>query len=194
MALKPEIRILGIDDSPFNYDDKKVLCVGTIYRGGNYLDGLISFKIKKDGLDATEKIIKSIDKDKYEQLQYIMIDGITLAGFNIVDINKIYQKNKLPVIVIIRKKPDIDKFLKAIEKTHRKQDAKKKKELVEKAGKIYKIKINQHNIYLQLAGLDLTKAKQLLLLTCLHSNIPEPIRVSHLIASGIVKGESHGSA
>jgi hypothetical protein len=188
--IKPEIRILGIDDSPFSRKDEKVLIIGTVYRGGSYLDGLLAFKIKRDGKDATDKIIKVIKKTRhFDQLQLIMIDGITLAGFNLVDIQKINKKTKLPVIVIMRKKPEIKKFLEALEKIN-----KSGWKTIEKAGKISKIKVNGKNLYIQLSGISLKKAKSILQLTCLHSNIPEPIRVAHLIASGVYYGESKGRA
>ncbi len=190
--VKSEIRILGIDDSPFTRKDKKVLCIGTIYRGGNYIDGLISFEIDKDGDNATKNIIKSFKKTRHRnQLRYIMVDGLTLGGFNIIDIKKIYSKTKTPCIVVMRKKPKMKKFLKAIEKT---SNPDKKKKIVEKAGKIQKTRINGKDIYLQLAGIDLEKTKKILKLTCIHSDIPDPLRVSHIIASGVKLGDSHGGA
>jgi hypothetical protein len=188
--VKKEIRILGIDDSPYKRKDKEVLVIGTIYRGGSYLDGLLSFKIKRDGRDATDKIIRTINKTKHkDQLQLVMIDGITLAGFNLVDIQEVNKKTKLPAIVIIRKRPKMKKFLLALKKIN-----KKGKRIIEKAGKVCKVEVNGKNIFVQLAGISLKRAKSILQLTCLHSAIPEPIRVAHLIASGIYYGESKGRA
>jgi hypothetical protein len=189
-TIKKEIRILGIDDSPYTRQDKEVLILGAVYRGGNYLDGLLSFKIKRDGKDATEKIIKAVKKTKHlGQLQLIMIDGITLAGFNLADIQEICKKTKLPVIVIMRKKPEMSKFLQALTRFN-KQGWK----AVEKAGRIFKVKVNKKPLYIQLAGINIKQAISILNLTCLHSDIPEPLRVAHLIASGIYYGESKGRA
>ena len=55
-GLKPEIRILGIDDSPFSKTDGTALVVGVIFRGGNFLDGVLSCRVAVDGNDATEKL------------------------------------------------------------------------------------------------------------------------------------------
>ena len=45
--MKKEIRIIGIDDGPFNkFKEKEVLVIGTIFRGGEWLDGVLSTKIK----------------------------------------------------------------------------------------------------------------------------------------------------
>ncbi|MEK6820293.1 MAG: DUF99 family protein, partial [Nanoarchaeota archaeon] len=186
-SIKKEIRILGIDDSPFSRNDREVLAVGIVYRGGNYLDGLLSFHIKRDGKDATEKIIRAVKKTRHkEQLQLIMLDGLTLGGFNVADIQEIRRKTKFPVIAVMRKKPDMKKFFLALKKAGRSRE---KLKMIERAGKIHELKINKKNLYIQTAGISLKKAESILKLTCLHSNIPEPLRVAHLIASGIVNGE-----
>ena len=37
---------------------------------------------------------------------------------------------------------------------------------------------------------SLKNARELIRISSMHSNIPEPLRVSHMIATGVVKGES----
>ena len=104
--IKDEIRILGIDDSPFSFRDDSVLLVGCIFRGGKWLDGVLSTRVEVDGLDATEKIIDMVKNCKFKDLRVIMLDGLGFGGFNLVDIKKIFRETKLPVIVIIRQMPD----------------------------------------------------------------------------------------
>lgn len=56
---KKEIRVIGIDDSPFNkFKDKKALIVGVVMRGGLYVDGILSAKVDVDGDDSTKKFLK----------------------------------------------------------------------------------------------------------------------------------------
>ncbi len=66
--------------------------------------------------------------------------------------------------------------------------------LMEKAGVVYPVNVKGKNLYVQMSGIELESVRKILELTSTHSNIPEPIRISHLIASGIVLGESHGRA
>ena len=89
--VKKEIRVIGIDDGPFNkFMDNQVLVVGVVMRGGLYVDGVLSAKSKVDGNDATNKIIKMINKCKFKtQLQCIFLSGIAVAGFNIIDVKKL---------------------------------------------------------------------------------------------------------
>ncbi|NIO44111.1 MAG: DUF99 family protein, partial [Candidatus Aenigmarchaeota archaeon] len=92
-AIKKEIRIVAWDDGPFKFKSKgKDILVGVIFRGGQFIDGLLKTEIEIDGLDATKKIIEKVLKTKHKDLRIIMLDGITFAGFNTVDIKEIYEK------------------------------------------------------------------------------------------------------
>jgi len=179
--MKKELRILGIDDSSFNRKDKNVLVVGTIFRGGNYLDGFLSFYVKNDSNDATFKLINCINKSKHkEQLKCIMLNGISVAGFNMFDIKEISKKTKLPVIVIIRRHPNIKKFKSALSKID-----KARLKVIKNAGEIHSIKINNSKLFFQISGISKFSAIGIIKLSTTRSNIPEPLRIAHIIASGI---------
>ena len=68
---KKEIRVIGIDDSPFNkFRDKKVPVVGVVMRGGISIDGVLSAKVSVDGNDATKNLVSMINRCKFKpQLQ-----------------------------------------------------------------------------------------------------------------------------
>ena len=186
--MKTEVRILGIDDSPFDkFRDKKTLIIGTFFRGGSSLDGVLTTTATVDGSDATAKIVGMIKRSKfYPQLQAVMLNGIAVGGFNVVDIEKLHTATKIPVVVVMRDFPEVGK----IKLTLARLGMKSKVKLIEKAGRIYKI----DNVHVQLSGCTLQKATELLKISCTRSNIPEPIRVAHLIAAGIKLGESKGKA
>ena len=182
---------MGIDDSSFKKKQiKKILVIATVFRGGSFLDGILSTKITVDGNDSTKKIIQMINRTKHKgQLQVVMLNGIALGGFNIIDIKKLSQKTKFPVIVLMRKYPDMEKIHQALKNF---KNSKQKQLLIKKAGKIYEIKIKRKKIYAQLSNISLEKTKKIISLTATHSLIPEPLRIAHLIASGISLGENKG--
>jgi len=193
-SVKKEIRIIGFDDGPFIPKSKgKVPVVGVIYRGGNYLDGILKTEVKIDGIDSTKKLIDIINSSRHkEQLRIIILDGITVGGFNLIDIKKLNKKTNLPVLVINRKKPEITKFKNALKNF---KNYKKRLEIMENAGETKVLKIEKHkNLYYQCIGLDKNEIEKIIKMSCIHSLIPEPLRVAHLIASAIVKGESKGRA
>ncbi|MEM5815109.1 MAG: DUF99 family protein [Candidatus Aenigmatarchaeota archaeon] len=191
--IKEEVRILGIDDGPFSRKNKKTLVVGTIFRGGEFLDGIISTKITVDGLDATEKIAEMINKSKYKkQLKVIMLDGLTLGGFNVVDIEILNKNTGLPILVINRKYPNLENIKIALRKHF--EDWKIRWRIILKAGKIKKIGMGNFSIFYQNFGVDDEEAEEIIILSIKRAQIPEPLRIAHIIASGIVKGESDGHA
>jgi len=188
MRFKKEMRVIGIDDSPFNkFKDKEVLVVGVVMRGGQWIDGVLSGKAKVDGNDSTKNIIKMINKCKYKpQLQCIFLNGIAVGGFNIIDVKELNKKTKIPVIVVIRRNPNIENIKKTLIKIKKRNKIK----LIEKAGKVIQIDY----IFVQLTGIDLDKARKILKIVCTRSLVPEPLRLAHIIAAGIAVGESKGRA
>ena len=186
--MKKEIRVIGIDDAPFDKSKKgNVLVVGTIFRGGEWMDGVLSTTARIDGTNSTSKLALMINKCKFKpQLQAILLNGIALGGFNIIDINKLNKKTKIPVIVVIRKCPDFASIKYALDKMGKS----KRYRLIEKAGKVHKI----GDVYAQFSGCDIDFVKEVLRITCTRSFLPEPLRAAHIIAAGIVLGESKGDA
>ena len=186
--MRQEIRVLGIDDSPFDRQKgKNVLVVGTFFRGGKLMDGLLSTYIRKDGVNSTKKLSEMVNRSKFKtQIRALLLNGIAVGGFNVIDIPKLSKLTKIPVIVVMRNYPDKPKMFKALKKM--KQEFKIK--LIEKAGDIHKT----GKICIQIAGISLEEAKEIIKITTTYADIPEPLRIAHLIASGIIKGESSGQA
>lgn len=181
-------RVLGIDDAPFERNKtKSVLIVGVLYRGYEFLEGLITAKIRQDGWDSTKRLIEAISGRFSNQIQGIFLNGISLGGFNIVDIEKLSRETKKPVIIIMRKQPDFNLIKNAMEKLPNPQ---KRWKLIEKAGPVNKT----NKIFFQMAGIDKVRAIKLIEATTIRGNLPEALRVAHIIASGFVKGESRGGA
>lgn len=186
---KSQIRIIGWDDAGFvkGLKNQKVVLVGVIVRGGEYIDGMLKIEVDYDGMDATTKIADSINKSRHkDQLRAIMTDGITFAGFNMVDIRELSQKTGLPVIAIQRTKPEMEEFIAALK---RYDDFEQRIKVMENAGQIKRC----GNIFYQSFGLIGKEAEEIITLSSTRGNIPEPLRVAHIIASGL-SGESHGRA
>jgi len=186
-VIKPEIRVLGVDDGVFTPRNKGLVpVVGVVFRGGYWLDGVMHTKIKIDGFDATSKIASMIlNSPHYKQLRVIMLNGITFAGFNIADIKKLNDKTKLPIIAVTREKPNIDQIRKALKNLPKSEDRWK---AIKNAGRIFEIfadRSKNEKIYMQISGILEEDAKRIIQMTSTRSNIPEALRVAHLIASGL---------
>jgi len=190
--MKKQIRILGIDDSPFTFTDKYSTIIGAVMRGGEYLECVLSSQVSIDGNDATDICIEMIQNTKHrQQLKAAMLDGVALGGFNIVDIQRLYDSTNLPIITITRDKPDFVKIKEALEKNF--HDWEKRWETLKK-GNLFTVKTEHSPIYVKCVGIKIEEAKEIINISTIRGVIPEPIRVAHVIASGVVKGESYGKA
>jgi endonuclease V-like protein UPF0215 family len=191
-TVKPEIRIIGIDDSPFDkfHGSKRVLVIGAVFRAGKWLEGVVSTHIVKDGTDATKKLIRLVNQSRHKgQLRIIMLNGIALGGFNVIDIQELCRKTSLPVIIIMRRKPDYNAIENALKHF---KDGKRRLEIILKAGAVKSVLIKGKKIYFQHAGITENLCEKIIKLSATHSLVPEPIRAAHIIGSGIVLGETRG--
>lgn len=189
--IKDEIRILGIDDGYFEKGkDSYDIIVGVIFRGYKQIDGVLSEKIEVDGDDCTDKIINMVKKTKhYYQIRVIMTNGITFAGFNILDVEKLYDELKIPIIIVIRKKPNIEKFKEAMKYV---KNYEYKLKIFNKIGEIKSVQTRFGTLYYQNYGINDEMTKEILIKTSVHSRIPEPVRIAHMIAMGVTRGYSRG--
>lgn len=189
-TIKPEIRVLGVDDGFFIPHTKGTVdVIGVVYRGGYWLDGVMRTEVTIDGMDATEKIASMIkESPHYDQLRVVVLNGITFAGFNVVDINEFYKRVNLPIIAVTRDKPNFAEIKKALENL---PERKRRWEAIESAGKVIKVKTRNTKaaVYMQIAGVSQKDAEKILRTTSTRSNVPEALRVAHIIASGLTRSE-----
>jgi endonuclease V-like protein UPF0215 family len=190
--MKRQVRILGIDDAPFTFKEKYSTIIGVVMRGGEYLEGVLRNQVTIDGTEATEICKQMIQRSRYrQQLKTVMIDGACLGGFNVVDIDDLSQSTHLPVITITRDKPDQRKIKQALQKNFK--DWQQRWNLLQK-GSLHRIPTQHNPMYIKCTGISLEEAKEIINISTIRGVIPEPIRVAHLIASGITRGESYGKA
>ncbi len=186
-SVKAEIRVVGVDDGVFvPHTHGKCDVIGVVFRGGYWLDGVMRTQVEIDGMDATEKIAEMITSSPhYGQLRIIMLDGVTFAGFNVVDTSKLFEMTKLPVIAVTREKPDFDDIRKALENLPL---AKERWKAIKNAEKIVKVFTRgEKAIFMQVTGIEESTAKRIVKSTATRSNVPEALRVAHLIASGLTR-------
>ena len=190
--MKTQVRVLGIDDSPFNFNDKKTQVIGVVMRLPSYIEAVMRCEVDVDGTDANEKLVKMINSSRYKvQLKLVMLDGIALGGFNVVDIEDLHQKIDLPVVTITRDEPDL-KTMESALKDHF-EDWQTRLEIIKK-GQLHKIETHHNPVYSKFMGMDIQEIEEIIQLSTVRGSLPEPLRVAHLIATGIVSGESHGRA
>ena len=182
--IKREIRIVGVDDCPFVPRSLgRVDVIGIVLRGGCCVDGAMRTSVAIDGFDATEKIAEMISSSPhYKQLRIIMLDGVTFAGFNIVDVRKLFGLTGLPVLALTRKKANMDNIKRALMRLERWEERLKR---IQSAGEMFNIDVRKTELHMHVAGISREDAEKIVRVSCTQGNIPEPLRVAHIIASAL---------
>ncbi len=188
--MKPHVRVLGIDDSPFTFEDGQSLVVGALVRVPSYLEAVMKTSVTVDGADSTERLVEMVSRSRYkEQIKVIMLDGIALAGFNVVDIAAVHESLGLPVLTVTRDRPDL-KAIQGALKDHF-DDWKRRYELVSRF-ELRELPTSSKPLYAAGVGLEWREFQQLVSSSTVRGVLPEPIRVAHLVAAAMAKGESKG--
>ncbi len=181
--------VIGFDDVPFLRSHRgDVRIVGAVYTGLR-LDGIISGHIRRDGANATDKLTSLVQGSKFaSQIRLVMLQGIALGGFNVVDIHHLHQRLKIPVLVVARRAPNMVAIKEAL--LGGVPGGARKWKLIKRAGEMEATV----GVYVQRAGLTLKEAAKVIEQYRACGKIPEPLRVAHLIAGGVEAGQSRGRA
>ena len=183
-SVKLKTPIIGIDDGGFDrFSEKKqkVPVFGVVMKGAAYVDGIIQTQLKRDDTQATKVLTDMILASSHKsQIRAILLQGITIAGFGIIDIHHLWNKTNIPVIVVLRKFPNYETISSALEKVF--DDQGDRWQLIKKAGEPQQVQKNPQ-IFLQIAGITLQNAFQLTKKCTAVGTIPEAIRIAHFIGA-----------
>ena len=145
----------------------------------NTIEGTTSALIKKDGMDATDRICSAIlESDFYDKMSTVLLDRVIFGDSNVADIKAIRKNTGLDVILILQKKPNI-KALMSLLRKH--ENYKERLQALSNAGNIY----TYGPIFYQKEGLGIKECETAIKALCISSNIPEPLRVADVMALGL---------
>lgn len=181
--------VVGVDDAPFDAHHRgDVTIVGAVF-SGQRLDGVLSARVRRDGANATRAIADMVLRSRFcAQLDAVLVQGIAVAGFNVVDLPALHRALGLPAIAVSRTRPDMDAVHRALVE-HVPGGARKWRRVLaagpmERAGRVW----------IQRAGISLEDAQALISALAVNSDLPEPLRAAHLIAAGVTTGQSRHRA
>lgn len=179
--------IVGIDDAPFAPSDAgPVSIVGAVF-ADRRLDGVLVGSVVKDGFDAAEAIESLVAGSRFrEHVQLVMLQGVTMGGFNVVDVFALRRSLGVPVLVVSRREPDRDAVRRAL--LEHIPDGAAKWRIIERLGPMESCA----GVFIQRLGVDYAAACRLIRRTAVNGRIPEPLRVAHLVAGAIASGQSRG--
>jgi endonuclease V-like protein UPF0215 family len=144
--------------------------------------------IPRDGHEATPTVARMVLSSRFhDQASIVLLDGVTLAGLDVVDLAALHEAVERPVVSVVRRPPDVAAFdaaLANVSEPHFRRDR------WARAGPLHSI--GGHHFHV--VGADPWDVAAVLLRLCVVGRVPEPLRLAHVIAGGVARGESRGRA
>lgn len=175
--------VIGFDDAPFAPEHRGDVQVAGAVHAGLRLEGVLSAKVRRDGVNATRRLVEMVSGSRFATRTHVLLlQGISFAGFNVIDVNGLYDTVRIPVIVVVRKTPDLDAVRRALLENVR--GGRRKLALIHQAGPVEPIA----GVFVQRAGIEREEVERLVSALAVHSVIPEPLRTAHIIAAAMARG------
>jgi endonuclease V-like protein UPF0215 family len=176
---KKGIRVLAIAES-FKKQKSNSILTGVVMRKDLVIDGIIFGKATIGGNDATQNIIGMYNNLERNDIGFILLDGMIISMFNIVNGENIYNITGIPVIIItFRNSQGIDNII----KNHFPDSYEDRISLIKKLGTRDRILLKTDKFLLiRTWGIKLQDAVKLLNSFLLQGSIPEPIKLAKIIS------------
>lgn len=177
--MKSGARIAAFSSGPIKRGSgARVLLVGVVSKQGK-VEGIVSGAIRTDGQDSTGKILKLVSGSRFrDQVKLIALNGVALAGLNVVDLKRLKSKG-YDYVVLTRNRQRPSLLVKAIRLNKGRNSAQER--LVAEHAKAEQLKTK--GFYLRSS---VAVPKNIV------PEIYESLRLSHLISNGVSTGESKG--
>jgi len=182
-AEKKGIRVLGIAES-FKESKSTSTLAGVVMRRDLIIDGMVFGNVTIRGNDSTQNILSMLRSLKRNDVNCIMLDGLIISMYNIIEGEEINEKACIPVIAItFRDSQGLEETI----QRHFPNDSLKLKQyhklgqrdkMVLKTGKL---------IFVRYWGLNSKEALSIINSFTLQGSIPEPIRIAKLAARAIMR-------
>jgi endonuclease V-like protein UPF0215 family len=178
------VRVIGIDDAPFEKVAGAPVPLCGVICSGTRFEGMLWGTTTKDGLDGTEVLIRLLMQSKFAgQVHLVLLDGITVGGLNVIDLAALHEAVGVPCAAVLRKAPDVAAFRRVVERL---PEPELRWSRVLRAGPVHE----RAPFWFQVVGADPDDLALALGSVTDRGNVPEPLRLAHLIGSAVISGES----
>lgn len=181
---KKGLRGLAIAES-FRQNSTRSILSGLVMRRDFVIDGFVFGSATLEGNDATDQILHMYEELSRFDISYLIISGVIISMYNIVDVKKLHDSLQIPIIGITYNESD---GIESAIKHHFSKSFESKINEYKKLGKREKITLHtSYDLFVRYEGCTIYEVKQLLNKLTLQGSIPEPLRVSQLLANSLLQ-------
>lgn len=140
--------------------------------------------ITVDGRDGTEACVRALER--LNEVDYVMLDSVVVAGFNVIDPWEVNEVLGIPVIVFFRHPLNLGRIRAALEKHF--SDASERYSVIEKAFlSSYPLPSPWGTKHVLFVGTELVNVADIVKYYQVTSPIPLPIYAADAVASGVTR-------
>jgi len=177
--MKAGVRALGIAES---YRGSTSTLAGAVVRASRVADGFVFGRCTVGGSDATAAVVDMVERLDRDDVRYLLLSGIALAWFNVVDLRRLHEETGLPVVsVTYEASPGLESAIReAFDDpdtvadrlaTYDRQPARRR------------LTVNDETVYVRSVGIEDEAANDVVRSFTPEGGRPEPLRVARLAAS-----------
>lgn len=185
MSFRPHV--LGVDDGAFEKrTDSSVPVAGVMMEGHDLVEAVAVTEFPVDGADAAEFLAQWISGLRFvSALHGVVLGGVTIAGLGIVDVELLSGRLNLPAMIVNRRAPANPPLTQALEAA----GLADRIAIVERTPPAWQL---EGGLFVAHAGTTREEATKILLACRGKSQLPEPLRLAHLIGGAVAVGQSRG--
>lgn len=183
-AGKTGVRALGISESFVKGADQKSILAGVVMRGDLKIDGFSFSHTTVGGMDSTESILRLYRRLERTDINLLMLNGCIISWFNVVDLHELHKETGKPVICITYEETKgIDQYFKEYFK-----DWETRLEVYRRNGERDRTILHTgHQVFTRFIGIEEDLGKRTLNRFTSEGGVPEPLRISRILARAIMK-------
>jgi endonuclease V-like protein UPF0215 family len=178
------LRAVGFDDAPFVRGRRADVGVAGVVCAGTRFEGLVWGRLRQDGWNATEALARLLLPGKFlPQLHLVLLDGLSFGGLNLVDLPALAARLGRPCVAVMRRAPDLPAMERAIARL---PGSARRLAILRAAGPIHAV----GRFTFQVAGAAPEATASALARLTDRGEVPEPLRLAHLVGAAVRLGES----
>ncbi|KZN25636.1 hypothetical protein A4G99_04000 [Haladaptatus sp. R4] len=178
--MKSGVRALGVAES---YRRDTSTLAGVVTRASRVTDGFVFGTCTVGGTDLTDSIIDLVERLDREDVRYVMVSGIALAWYNVLDMHRLHDAVDRPVIDVTFE--ESDGLLESLESEFSGDELDQRRETYRKQPPRREIAVDGETVFVRHVGMDADEATEVVRAFTPEGGRPEPLRVARLAARAV---------
>ncbi len=188
---KKGIRALGVAESFHKKLGSRAVLAAVAMRSDLVVDGMVLGTCTVGGMDATDSIITLWKAMGRDDIQLVMLNGCVISWFNVIDLTKLHQELKRPIICLTyEESAGIENYF----RRYFPEDWEERLRIHLRNGERCRITLKTgFDVFIRSLGIDADYSKKVLDKFTLHGKYPEPIRLAKMAAHSVLEMLSLGA-